>query len=193
MEPYRAYVADRLNPEQRQTGFLTQSAFTGLAQMLAFLTPSVLVLMGMDRDWVDEHNIPHTVRTVFWIGAVLSLATITWSVLKVPELPLTAKERDWIEKQPKGFAATFVEIGSAIKSMPTPMRKLGIMMLFQWFAMSGYWGYVIYSIGRGVYDTSDPTSDGFRMVTNRNILSSMSSSPTRSHPSAWASIGASST
>lgn len=168
MEPYRAYVADRLNPEQRQTGFLTQSAFTGLAQMLAFLTPSALVLMGMDRDWVDPHNIPYTVRTVFWVGAVLSLATITWSVLKVPELPLTQKERDWIEQQPKGFAATFVEIGAAIREMPAPMRKLGVMMLFQWFAMSGYWGYVIYSIGRSVYDTSDPTSDGFRQAVLTN-------------------------
>ena len=29
MEPYRAYVSDRLNPDQRQAGFLTQSAFTG--------------------------------------------------------------------------------------------------------------------------------------------------------------------
>jgi maltose/moltooligosaccharide transporter len=110
MEPYRAYVADRLNPEQRQTGFLTQSAFTGLAQMLAFLTPSVLVLMGMDRDWVDEHNIPYTVRSVFWFGAVLSLATIAWSVMRVPELPLTKKEREWIDKAPKGVAGTFVGI-----------------------------------------------------------------------------------
>jgi maltose/moltooligosaccharide transporter len=168
MEPYRAYVADRLNPEQRQTGFLTQSAFTGLAQMLAFLTPSVLVLMGMDRDWVDEHNIPYTVRTVFWVGAALSLATIIWSVMRVPELPLTDKERDWIAKQPKGFAATFVEIGSAMKEMPTPMRKLGIMMVFQWFAMSGYWGYVIYAISRSVYNTSDPTSDGFRQAVLTN-------------------------
>lgn len=168
MEPYRAYVADRLNPEQRQTGFLTQSAFTGLAQMLAFLTPSVLVVMGMDRDWVDEHNIPYTVRTVFWVGAVLSLATITWSVMRVPELPLTKAERDWIEKQPRGVAATFIEIGSAIREMPMPMRKLGIMMLFQWFAMSGYWGYVIYSIGRSVYGTADASSAGFRQAVLTN-------------------------
>jgi maltose/moltooligosaccharide transporter len=168
MEPYRVYVADRLNPEQRQTGFLTQSAFTGLAQMLAFLTPSVLVLLGMDRDWVDEHNIPYTVRTVFWVGAALSLATILWSVTRVPELPLTDEERDHILRQPKGVGATFVEIGSAIRHMPLAMRKLGVMMLFQWFAMSGYWGYVIYSIGRSVYGTADPASDGFRQALLTN-------------------------
>lgn len=168
MEPYRVYVADRLNPEQRQVGFLTQSAFTGLAQMLAFLTPSLLVLVGMDRDWVDEHNIPYTVRSVFWIGAGLSVATILWSIAKVPELPLTGAERAHIERQPKGIGSTFIEIGSAIRHMPLAMRKLGIMMLFQWFAMAGYWGYVIYAIGRGVYKTADPASDGFRQALLTN-------------------------
>lgn len=168
MEPYRAYVADRLNPRQCQTGFLTQSAFTGLAQMLAFLTPSALVLLGMDRDWVDENNIPYTVRTVFWVGATLSLATIAWSVLKVPELPLTTQQRIRIEQQPSGLAATFREIGAAIGEMPAPMRKLGIMMLFQWFAMAGYWGYVIYAIGRSVYNTADPASGAFRQALLTN-------------------------
>ncbi len=168
MEPYRAYVADRLNPQQCQTGFLTQSAFTGLAQMLAFLTPSLLVLLGMDRDWVDEHNIPYTVRTVFWVGAALSLATIAWSVLKVPELPLTPEERARIARAPRGVGATFAEIGTAIAEMPAPMRKLGVMMLFQWFAMSGYWGYVIYAIGRSVYNTADPSSAAFRQALLTN-------------------------
>lgn len=76
MEPYRAYVSDRLDPAQRQFGFLSQSAFTGLAQMLAFVTPSLLVALGMNQDWVDAHHIPYTVRVVFTVGAVLSLGTI---------------------------------------------------------------------------------------------------------------------
>lgn len=168
MEPYRAYVSDRLNPNQRQAGFLTQSAFTGLAQCLAFLTPSLLVWFGMNQDWVDEHNIPYTTRVVFMIGAMLSLATILWSVLRVRELPLTAAERAHIEAQPKGVGATFAEIGRAIRDMPPAMRKLAVMSLFQWFAMSGYWGYVIYSIGRSVYDTADPTSSAFRSAVLTN-------------------------
>ena len=49
MEPYRAYVSDRLNEDQHEIGFLSQSAFTGLAQMLSFLTPSILVYwVGMN-------------------------------------------------------------------------------------------------------------------------------------------------
>ena len=41
-------------------------------------------------------------------------------------------------------------------------------MLFQWFAMSGYWGYVIYTIGRSVYDTADPSSAAFRQAVLTN-------------------------
>ncbi|WP_225007278.1 MFS transporter [Novosphingobium percolationis] len=171
MEPYRAYVSDRLNPNQRQTGFLSQSAFTGLAQMLAFLTPSLLVAFGMNKDWVDAHNIPYTVRVVFTVGAVLSLSTIVWSVLRVPELPLTDEQRAHIAAAPKGFSATLAEIGSAIRDMPQAMRKLGLMSLFQWFGMSGYWTYAVYSIGRTVYATQDAHSPDFHsaVLTNGEV------------------------
>ncbi|MBA4354214.1 MAG: MFS transporter [Novosphingobium sp.] len=171
MEPYRAYVSDRLNPDQRQAGFLSQSAFTGLAQMLAFLTPSLLVGFGMNQDWVDSHNIPYTVRVVFMIGAVLSLTTIVWSVLRVPELPLTVDERAHIAAQPKGATATLREIGSAIVDMPVAMRKLGLMSLFQWVGMSGYWTYAVYSISRTVYGTSNAQSSAFHsaVLTNGEV------------------------
>lgn len=169
MEPYRAYVSDRLNQDQRRFGFLTQSAFTGLAQMLAFLTPSLMVhALGMDKDAVDSHNIPYTARAAFLIGAALSLVTIVWSIIRVPELPLTASEKAHIAGRPKGVGATFREIWSAILEMPPEMRKLAVMSLFQWYAMAAYWGYVIYSIGRSIYQTSDPTSDGFRSAVLTN-------------------------
>ena len=168
MEPYRAYVSDRLNADQHQVGYLSQSAFTGLAQMLAFLTPSVLVWFGMNQDWVDSHNIPYTARIAFLVGAGLSLTTILYSILRVPELPLTDIQKAYIEAQPKGVVATFAEIAKANVEMPLAMRKLGLMSLFQWYAMAAYWGYVIYSIGRSVYGTSDATSSGFHSAVLSN-------------------------
>jgi maltose/moltooligosaccharide transporter len=168
MEPYRAYVSDRLNESQHEIGFLTQSAFTGLAQMLAFLTPSLLVAAGMNQDWVDAHHIPYTARVVFMVGAVLSFVTIIYSIRTVPELPLSLAERARIAKAPKGLGAALAEIGSAIRDMPVPMRKLALMSLFQWYAMAAYWGYVIYSIGRSVYHTADPQSSGFHAAVLTN-------------------------
>ncbi len=168
MEPYRAFVSDRLNADQHQAGYLTQSAFTGLAQMLAFLTPSLLVWFGMNQDWVDANNIPYTVRIVFIFGAVLSLSTILYSILRVPELPITPAQRAHIAAQPKGVAAVFREIGSAIIEMPAAMRRLGWMSLFQWYGMAAYWSYVIYSIGRSVYGTGDAGSSEFRTAVLTN-------------------------
>ena len=169
MEPYRAYVSDRLNPDQHNIGFLTQSAFTGLAQCLALGTPALLVgVFGVDKDAVDAHNIPDTVHIVFTIGAVLSLSTILWSVLRVPELPLTDAQKAAIAAAPKSVSATLREIWDAIRDMPLPMRKLGVMMLFQWYAMSTYWTYATYAIARSIYDTTDPVSDGFRSAVLTN-------------------------
>jgi maltose/moltooligosaccharide transporter len=169
MEPYRAYVSDRLDPGQHSAGFLTQSAFTGLAQMLAFLTPSLLVgVLGVGRDAVDAHGIPITVHIVFTIGAVLSLSTILWSILRVPELPLSAAEVARIRAEPRSIGATLREIGDAIRAMPLPMRQLGWMSLFQWYAMRCYWDYVVLSIGRSIYATRDPASAGFRQAVLTN-------------------------
>lgn len=169
MEPYRAYVSDRLNPDQHNVGFLTQSAFTGLAQCLALGTPALLVgVFGMDRDAVDAHNIPYTVHVVFMIGAVLSLSTILWSIIRVPELPLTQVQRAEIVAMPKSVGSTFTEIWNAMRDMPRPMRKLGVMMFFQWYAMACYWTYVTYSISRSIYGTNVPNSDGFRSAVLTN-------------------------
>lgn len=169
MEPYRAYVSDRLDESQHNVGFLTQSAFTGLAQCLALGTPALLVgMFGMNKDAIGGNNIPDTVYVVFTIGAVLSLSTILWSVIRVPELPLTDAQKVHIDAQPKTVASTFREIWDAIREMPKPMRKLGVMMLFQWYAMGIYWTYVTYSIARSVYNTSEPVSDGFRSAVLTN-------------------------
>lgn len=169
MEPYRAYVSDRLNEDQHNAGFLTQSAFTGLAQCLALGTPALLVgLLGVNKDAIGGNNIPDTVYIVFTIGAVLSLSTILWSVVRVPELPLTEAQKAHIDAQPKTFGATLREIWDAIVEMPGPMRKLGVMMLFQWYAMGTYWTYVTYSIARSVYNTTEPVSGGFRSAVLTN-------------------------
>jgi len=169
MEPYRAYVSDRLAPPQQGAGFLTQAAFTGLAQMLAFLTPSILVRgLGVNINAVDAHGIPQTTHIVFLVGAALSISTILWSILRVPELPLEAEETAAIRARPSSALATLREIVDAIRDMPLAMRKLALMSLFQWYAMAAYWGYVIYSIGRSVYHTADAHTVGFRQAVLAN-------------------------
>lgn len=164
MEPYRAYVADRLAPDQRPVGFLTQSAFTGLAQTLSYLAPSLLTAF-VARDVLDDNGIPVIVRIAFVIGAILSISTILWSVLRVRELPLTETERAELADKPLTVRATFAEIRDALREMPRPMRQLAGAMLCQWYAMFAYWQYITFAVGRSIYGTGDPASSAFRAAT----------------------------
>jgi maltose/moltooligosaccharide transporter len=160
MEPYRAYVSDRLDSAQRPVGFLTQSAFTGLAQTLAYLAPSLLVLAGMNRDAVDANQIPVITRIAFVTGAMLSVVTILWSVLRVRELPLSPEQITRMRQRPVSWGNVVRDIRDAVRDMPPAMRQLAMAMVFQWYAMFAYWQYIAFSIARSQFPGAG--SGGFR-------------------------------
>jgi maltose/moltooligosaccharide transporter len=164
MEPYRAFVTDRLDVRQHSLGFLTQSAFTGLGQTLSYITPSLFVWLGMSLDKTNARGIPHVTIIAFVLGSILSITTILWTVRTTPELPLTPDERAHIEAQPRGFGAALREVAEAIRAMPMTMRQLAVMKLFQWYAMFCYWQYIVLSLALTVFHTRDAASHGFRQA-----------------------------
>lgn len=155
MEPYRAYVADRLEPGQKPAGFLVQSAFTGLAQCLSYAAPSLLVGFGISQNLVDMNGIPVIVRIAFVIGAILSISTIVWSVLRVPELKLSEAELAEMAAKPMGAGAALAEIRDAFIAMPRPMRQLAWAMLCQWYAMFVYWQFIALSVSRTLFPAGE--------------------------------------
>ncbi len=162
MEPYRAFVSDRLDSSQHSLGFLTQSAFTGLGQTLSYLTPSILVVIGMNSDAVNGRGIPYVTMGAFLIGAVFSISSILWTVRTTPELPLSAAEIARIKALPQGFGAALSEVAEAMREMPTTMKQLAVMKLFQWYAMFCYWQYIVLSLAVTLFNTRDANSHGFR-------------------------------
>lgn len=162
MEPYRAYVSDRLDRSQHSLGFLSQSAFTGLAQTLAYLAPSLLVWLGMNKDAVNANHIPHITIVAFLIGALFSFTTVWWSVHTTPELPLAPAELAEIRNRPPGWRATLMDIWIALREMPPTMRQLWWMKLFQWYGMLCYWIYIVPSLALTMFGTRDAASEGFR-------------------------------
>ena len=162
MEPYRAFVSDLLDERQHSIGFLTQSAFTGLGQTLSYLTPSLLLFVGMNRDAVNAHGIPQVTVWAFIIGSVLSITSVLWTVRTTKEIPLTPAERTRIEGLPRGFSSAVGEVVAAFRDMPATMRQLAVMKLFQWYAMFCYWQYVVLSLASTLYHTHDAGTAGFR-------------------------------
>ena len=162
MEPYRAFVSDKLAHEQHSLGFLTQSAFTGLGQTLAYLTPSLLVLFGMNKDATNSSNIPHIVIAAFMIGAVFSISSVLWTLKTTKEIPLGAEELERLRATRPGVRAIGADIVLAIREMPPTMKQLALVKLFQWYAMFCYWQYIMLSLAKTVFGTTDPVTAGFR-------------------------------
>ncbi len=161
MEPYRAFVSDRLDASQHSAGFLVQSAFTGLSQTLAYLTPSILVALGLRLDAANAHGIPYVVVAAFVIGAVFSIVTVAWSAWTTPEWPLDPAERAALASQPRTAGAIVAEIVDAVRTMPETMRRLAVMMLCQWYAMFCYWEYITLALAHGLSGSTDARSPGF--------------------------------
>lgn len=160
-EPYRAYVNDRLAQDQRALGFLSQAAFTGLAQTGAYLAPSILLYLGLGAG-VDVNGIPKAVRIAFLGGAVISLVTILWSVVRVRELPLTPEERAGIVREIARKRNPLVEIWEAIVTMPPTMRQLALPMFCQWYAMFCYWQYISLALRRSLFGAALDSAAAFR-------------------------------
>ncbi len=162
LEPYRAFVSDRLNKEQHAIGFLTQSAFTGLGQTLSYLTPTLLILFGISKSATALNNIPVTTFVAFIIGAVVSIGSILWTLYTTKEIPLTKAQIDGIKKSPGGVSGTLAEIGRAIREMPRAMKQMIPMMLFSWYAMFTYWIYIAKCLAKSIYGTTKTMGGGFR-------------------------------
>jgi maltose/moltooligosaccharide transporter len=98
MEPYRAFIADKLNDDQRPTGFQTQSFFTGLGQTLANVSLFVFPLLFIGKNGA----IPNWVFASFFLGSVCSIGTIWWSMRTTPEIPPSEEEIKVIRKSNEG-------------------------------------------------------------------------------------------
>lgn len=156
MEPYRAFIADKLPDSQRPLGFLTQSFFTGLGITLANLSLGFFksIISGETKTSDGQSGIPYWVFGSFFVGAVCSIASVVWSVTKTPEIPPTEEELAHLRARKTGFLEPFKEILAAIKDMPKIMWQLALVYLFQWYAMFCYWQFVSLSIAKSVFHTA---------------------------------------
>lgn len=150
MEPYRAFIADKLNDDQRATGFQTQSFFTGLGQTLANLSLFVFPLIIIGK----TGSIPNWVFASFFLGSVCSIGTIWWSMRTTPEIPPTEDELKQMRSEPFSLLSPFRDIPKAIVAMPKVMWQLGLVYMFQWYALFCYWQNSSKSIALSVWKTN---------------------------------------
>lgn len=168
LEPYRAFISDKLPEKQYSFGFLVQSFFTGLGTTLANFTPAILVSFGILAltDKMDN-GIPVSTYWAFAIGAAASIITILITVFTTSEYPPTPEEVNAIENSKKGenlVVKIIMDIGVAIKEMPLAMKQLIPVMFFPWYAMFCYWQYLTSALSLSLYGTLDQSTSYFNQA-----------------------------
>jgi maltose/moltooligosaccharide transporter len=164
MEPFRAFVADKLPEEQRTLGFVMQSFFIGIGQTLANALPYLFSAMGVVG--VMASGIPLSVDYAFKIGAIVFLAAVVWTVASTKEYPpedMEAFQRMRAER--RGCLRGFAEIGSALVEMPETMKQLAVVQFFTWFALPCMWQFFGLAVARHVFNAPDEKSPLFAAGT----------------------------
>jgi maltose/moltooligosaccharide transporter len=158
MEPFRAFVADKLDASQRTAGFVMQSFFIGVGASLANALPFLFSSLGVEGN--TPSGIPLSVKYSFQVGALVFLLAVLWTVVTTSEHPpddLEAFERE--RRARAGFRAVLGDIGSAIRDMPTTMRQLAVVQVFTWLGLFCMWLFFVPATARHVFGATDPQSD----------------------------------
>jgi maltose/moltooligosaccharide transporter len=150
MEPYRAFVADKLNDDQQPTGFQMQSFFTGFGQTLANLSLFIFPMIFIGK----TGSLPSWVYASFFLGAICSIGSIWWSMHTTTEIEPTAEELAEIRSRKSSVLESFFEIFHAIGEMPKVMWQLALVYLFQWYALFCYWQNSSKSIALSVWNAT---------------------------------------
>ena len=163
MEPFRAFVGDKLPSSQRTTGFATQTFFIGLGAVIASLLPYFFTNVFHMSNTAPAGQIGDSVKYSFYIGAIVFIASVLWTVLTTNEFPPENIET-WEEEKlrTKGVMKGLAEITKGIFTVPATMLQLAIVQFFTWFAFFSMWIYTTPAIAQNAYGTVDTTSKAYQ-------------------------------
>lgn len=135
MTPFRSFVGDLLPEEQRTLGFTIQGVFHGLAGVVASSLPWLLHhLFRVVESQENYHAIPIAVKLSFYIGALVFLGSVIWTVVTTEE-PVPAEfDRPRQASKPESQGMV-LDIAMALRDMPKTMRQLAWVQFCSWFGM----------------------------------------------------------
>lgn len=163
MEPFRAFVGDKLPSSQRTTGFAMQTFFIGVGAVVASLLPYFFTNVMNIPNTAPEGVIPDSVKYSFYIGAAVFFLTVLWTVISTREYPpddMAAWQQEKQETQ--GLVKGFTAITQGIFTMPKTMLQLAIVQFFTWLAFFSMWIYTTPGVAQNAYGTTETTTKEFQ-------------------------------
>ncbi|WP_295649805.1 MFS transporter [uncultured Mucilaginibacter sp.] len=162
MEPFRALIADNLPDSQRSLGFSIQTALIGVGAVAGSVFPWVLTHFMAPEKAVAGH-VQHNVIYSFYVGAVVMIACLLWTIFKTKEYSPEENAKFHPEEEETQQKESVMVIFKDFAKMPATMRQLGLVQFFSWFALFSMWVFAFPAISQHVYHVraGDTTSVNF--------------------------------
>ncbi|QHS56840.1 SLC45 family MFS transporter [Mucilaginibacter sp. 14171R-50] len=158
MEPFRAFVTDKLPDSQVNRGFIMQSMMIGLGGSIASSLPWLMNNVFHLTNTAEKGNIPENVKLSFYIGAFFFFASVLWTIFTSKEYPPQDADKDKT-KNKTGLAGGIKEIFGALADMPRRMKIVSLIQFFTWPGLFLLWFYYTTAVAVNVFggkDASDP-------------------------------------
>ena len=163
MEPFRAFVGDKLSPKQRTSGFAMQSFFIGVGSVIAALLPWVFTNWFGISNTAESGKIPDSVKWSFYAGGLAFLGAVMYTVFTTKEFPPEDVAAFKAANKQVGFWDGVKETFGGIFKMPKTMAQLAVVQFFTWFALFAMW----------IYSTNAVTSNKYNMKVDKTIVAKM--------------------
>ena len=157
MEPFRAFVVDKLPDSQINKGFVMQSLMIGLGGTIASSLPWILRNVFHVKNIAAKGIIADNVKYSFYIGALFFIGAVLYTVFTTKEYPPTEAELAENKKSGGGIG----EIISAIKNMPKKMKIISLVQFFTWPGLFLMWFYYSLCVAYNVFGAASNTDQAF--------------------------------
>lgn len=157
MEPFRAFVTDKLPDAQVNRGFIMQSLMIGLGGSIASALPWIMNNVFDLQNTALQGSIPENVKWSFYLGAFFFLASVLYTVFTTKEYAPQASANTG--QNSKGFANGVKEIVHALTHMPKKMKMISLVQFFTWPGLFLMWFYYTTAVAVNIFggkDGSDP-------------------------------------
>ena len=162
MQPFKMLVGDVVNEEQKAKAYSIQSFLCNAGSVMGFLFPFIFTAIGLSNV-APEGVVPDSVIWSFYIGALILILCVYYTTSKVKEMPPKEyAEYHGLTEKEEGSANWFV----LLKNAPSTFWKVGLVQFFCWAGFLYMWTYVVDAVAETVWDTTDPTSEGYQVAAN---------------------------
>jgi len=163
MEPFRAFVGDKLPGDQRTAGYAMQSFFIGTGAVVASALPYLMTNQFGVSNTAPDGIVPDSVKYSFYIGALAFLLAVCWTVFRTKEYPPDDMEaHKAMRKATSGVFNAFKEIINGLGFMPKTMVQLAVVQFFSWFALFAMWIYTTPTVAQNIFLSNEPSSKEFQ-------------------------------